>query len=376
MRLSRFILQHMESILQSWENFAKTIEPPALTMDSAELRDHAKHMLKTIAADLDTSQTVQAQNEKSQGDAPRSSAETYAETHAAARLLSGFTVEQLVSEYRALRASVLKLWSENTEADLDTDPRDVMRFNEAIDQALAESVARYASMVKQSQNLFLAILGHDLRNPLGSVIMLGQLLMRSGLEDKQALAASRIVKSGQKMSQLVDDLLDFSRIHLGARLPIAPVQENIGVICQHAIDEMRAFHPGSSILLEMSGELEGAWDPVRIEQVFSNLVANALQHGAKDAPIRVTLSAEAQTISASVHNQGQPIVPEKLGLIFEPLIGFAMIDAYRDKRPTNLGLGLYIARQIVKAHGGSIDVASSLEHGTTFTFCLPRHAAI
>jgi hypothetical protein len=161
MHLSDFISENIESIVQAWEDFARTIEPPALTMDRAALRDHASAMLRVIAKDLTARQTALEQSEKSKGQGPRDDNDTAAESHADARLLSGYTIEQIVSEFRALRASVLRLWSNSAEKRQDVHPLDIIRFNEAIDQALAESVGRYARAVKKSQNLFLSILGHD-----------------------------------------------------------------------------------------------------------------------------------------------------------------------------------------------------------------------
>ena len=149
MRLSVFISQHKESILQAWENFAQSMETPGDTMGKMALRDHAAQMLSTIAQDLQTPQTANEQFEKSYGHAPKEAGETYAETHAAERLRSGFTIDQLVSEYRALRASVLKLWSQACRNALLTDPDDITRFNEAIDQALAESVSRFALLTAE-----------------------------------------------------------------------------------------------------------------------------------------------------------------------------------------------------------------------------------
>ena len=149
MRLSVFIFQHKESILEAWESFARTIEPPALTMDSSALRDHASLMLDTIIADLDTPQTSSEQFEKALGQGPREKGESYAESHATQRLQAGYTINQLVSEYRALRASVLKLWARSPKYVLQTDPDDVTRFNEAIDQALAESVCRFSQMAME-----------------------------------------------------------------------------------------------------------------------------------------------------------------------------------------------------------------------------------
>ena len=149
MRLSDFISQHSESILQAWEDFARTLETPDDNMSSLALRDHASLMLTTIAADLRTPQSRLEQQEKSKGHAPKGLIETYAESHASERLHAGFTINQLLSEYRALRASVLKLWGEASDNTLLTDPVDITRFNEAIDQALAESVSRFSDLTTE-----------------------------------------------------------------------------------------------------------------------------------------------------------------------------------------------------------------------------------
>ncbi len=150
MRLANFIRQYKESILQEWQDFAQTVVPPAWTMDVAELRDHAGFMLDTIAEDLETAQSNRQQLKKSRGAGPVGNEDTYAEIHATTRLEAGFTINQLVSEYRALRASVLKLWARSPGADLLSDPDDVTRFNEAIDQSLAESVARFSSIANKT----------------------------------------------------------------------------------------------------------------------------------------------------------------------------------------------------------------------------------
>ena len=167
MRLADFILQNIEPILQKWEAFAKTMTPAADGMDSVALRDHAEQMLRTIAADLQTSQTVEARISKSQGEAPDSEEVTPAETHARIRQSSGFTIGQMIAEYRALRTSVLMLWMPPRDVNRDEEIADILRFNEAIDQALAESVVTYTDSVDAARNVFLGILGHDLRSPPG-----------------------------------------------------------------------------------------------------------------------------------------------------------------------------------------------------------------
>lgn len=149
MRLATFISQHKESILQNWEGFARTIVPPATTMDMVALRDHAALMLDVIIADLETQQTAAEQRTKSLGHGPSAPGDSYAELHATDRLRAGYTIDQLISEYRALRASVLRLWGAHSPAALLANAQDVTRFNEAIDQALAESVARFSTMTDE-----------------------------------------------------------------------------------------------------------------------------------------------------------------------------------------------------------------------------------
>jgi signal transduction histidine kinase len=372
-RLSDFILARMEPIVQEWENFARTIKPSEVPMDREALRDHASRMLKAIAADLDTPQTAQEQAEKSKGSGSRGDEDTAAEAHAEERLLSGFSIEQLAAEYRALRASVLHLWAAESKKGLTTDPDDITRFNEGIDQALAESIARYAKLVDQAQHLFLAILGHDLRNPLGATINGANLIMRTNdIDSKNTAIATRIFNSGNRMNRLVDDLIDYTRTHLGSGLPITRKQTNITRICENVVGELRTSHSGRIIDLSAAGDLEGMWDEDRIAQVISNLLGNALQHGSKDDPVIMAVYPEADDIVVTINNQGSPIPPENLRCIFEPLVRFVENENTDSDTETSLGIGLYIVRQIVIAHGGTINVASSQEDGTTFTIRLPR----
>ncbi|HEY0050714.1 MAG TPA: hypothetical protein VGB68_15580, partial [Pyrinomonadaceae bacterium] len=197
MKLSKFIIENMEAILTEWESFAETILPAAETMDSIALRDHAKQILEAVARDIETSQTAQEQSDKSKDLAPVPvGKETAATTHGALRHLAGFDLRQLGSEYRALRASVIRMWKARLTEIGDSEFNDMMRFNEAIDEALAASIVRYSDEVDRSRQTFLAILGHDLRSPLQSILMAASYLLKSGLvEAKQLDVASRIKSS-------------------------------------------------------------------------------------------------------------------------------------------------------------------------------------
>jgi signal transduction histidine kinase len=372
-RLSDFIIQNMEVILKCWEQFARTIQPPALTMDSKSLRDHAELMLREIAKDLETPQTENEQSDKSKGLAPENPAVTAAEEHAESRLLSGFSIGQLFSEYRALRASVLHLWNKHSKEGLITDLEDITRFNEAIDQAIAESVSRYSTLLKTSQDMFLAILGHDLRNPLSATSMSALALMRfENVSDKIISTATRIYNSSQRMSKLINDLIDYTRTQLGKKLPVELKQSNLTRICADIIEEQQIAHPERSIVLSTEGTLDGKWDEQRIAQVFSNLLGNAIQHGMPTSPIEVHLSSSLDSVFIKINNKGKPIPPSKIQTIFDPLVRHEenahAIDSYK----SSLGLGLYITKEIVLAHNGSVNVRSTEPDGTTFEIELPR----
>jgi signal transduction histidine kinase len=380
-RLSDFIHKNMEPILQAWEDFARTIEPPALTMDDTALRDHARQMLHAFAADLATPQSERERADKSKGLGKRGHDDTAAETHAEARLLSGYTVVQLVSEYRALRSSVLTLWAADIGEAQATHLVDVTRFNEAVDQALAESVARYEFMVKQSQNMFLAILGHDLRNPLGTVDIGSSLLMQAvDIPPKYVLVATRMFNSAKRMSKLINDLIDFTRTHLGPGIPIRVKQGSVVALCEEVVNESRTFHPERLIELHVPAKLDAIFDGSRVAQVLSNLIGNAIQYGSPEEPVTVSLTSNGDDIVIAVNNRGTIIEVDKVARIFDPMVRIAAnanANANSDSvesgyiERTSLGIGLYISREIVLAHGGEVTVASNADDGTTFTVTMP-----
>lgn len=376
MRLSDFIRANLELILQEWEDFATTLQPLAQSTQR-KLRDHAEQMLLVICSDLETYQCERDSIEKSKGNAPATADDTAAEVHAEDRVQSGFAIEELMAEYRAMRSSVLRLWQRQEKQADESAVQDMVRFNEAIDQALAESVARYSEMMRDSQNVFLAILGHDVRNPLGAISMGAQLLMFDpALPEKSVVVAGRILASTRRIDELVSDLIDFSTGHLGSGIPIRPATMDFAVECAQIVDEIRAFHPGRKVMLDVSGDLNVTWDRSRINQALSNLVGNAIQHGQTDQPVWVTVKGSEQVV-LSIQNMGNPIDPGHLRVMFDPVKRFSIRSASErsSAETSNLGLGLYITREIVSAHGGSIRVSSTNAEGTVFTVTLPRESS-
>lgn len=377
MRLADFITDHIEDIIDEWEGFARQI-PVARELDREQLRDHARQILQTIARDLHTPQTEAEQKRKSEGKGHqqglRQGKDSGAFNHATDRTRAGFIIEDLIAEYRALRASVLRLWGKASGAEQGTDYDDLMRFNEAVDQAIVVSVGQHASLVRQAQNMFLGILGHDLRDPLGAIAMASRYLVDHGEPgSKSARTAAMIHNSSRQMERLIRDLLDFIRTRLGQDMPVAFEEADLLELGRQAVAQAEAILPGHAVMLEADGDLHGRWDPGRIGQVFSNLLGNAVRHGSADEPVRVILSGDAQEVCMRVHNRGAPIPDEVLPRIFDPLWR-ADEEGHRTRVDTGLGLGLYIAREVVQAHGGAIEVTSSAEAGTCFTVRLPRRS--
>jgi signal transduction histidine kinase len=376
LRLADFILANREPILAEWEAFARTCTPASSAMDLVALRDHAGEMLTVIAADLRTPQGSVAQAEKSKGHAPgpEGGAPTAAQQHGAGRAESGFTVEQMIAEYRALRASVIRLWSRARGEPAPTDLEDLTRFNEAIDQSLAESVWRYTDDLDTSRETFLAILGHDLRVPLGAIFTSATFMLQTGdLDEPHRTLTRRIAGSSTRMVQLVGDLLDFTRSRLGGGIPVVRAAMDMGTAVHDVVDELAAAHPRRAIQVNARGELRGEWDCARISQVLANLIGNALEHGSQQAPVTVEAVGDDREVCIAVRNRGPVIPPDRLNGIFNPMKAREPAPNASAGGPMgNLGLGLYIAERIVTAHHGRIEVESSESAGTTITVHLPR----
>ena len=372
MRLADFILQNMEAIVAQWEAFAGTLLPAAANMRSPALRDHAQQILEAIAKDLETAQTREAQLEKSLGRAPRliDAPETAAQTHAILRARSGFDVRQLVAEYRALRASILRLWMDRGPHD-EPDLGDVVRLNEAIDQALTESLGNFSAQVEQARNLLLGMLGHDMRSPLQTIQATASYLAALNAGADVTSAASRLIRSGARMHALLDDLCDFNRTKLGLGINIAPTSIDLATLFGEELDQLRAIHPERRLALKVAGECRGVWDGQRLQQMLGNLVLNAIRYAAPDTPVRVDVIGEENDIRIVVANNGDVIAPSEIEQIFEPLKrGTETEEGYEEEN--HLGLGLYIVREVVKAHGGEIDVCSK-QGETAFSVRLPRN---
>lgn len=366
MRLADFIVQHMEEILVRWEEFAGVL-PNARHMSLAELRDHAEQILGAVCQDLALPQTTEERDLKGKGRRPPMNAqETAAQTHALLRARAGFDINEMAAEYRALRASVLGLWVDAGDPQA-TDLADMLRFNEAIDQAICESVAFFSAEQERARNLLLGILGHDLRTPLSAIQLTAHHLKNLNAGDVVASAASMLIRSGARMRALLDDLTDFNRHRLGIGLHIAPAESDLRTVLEEEVQELRIAHPDRDIELAMIGDLRGNWDPGRLQQAISNLAVNALRYGSPGSTVRVSASGLDDEVVFAVANEGGPITESELASLFDPL----RRGPERPPEGGSLGLGLFICKEVARAHGGEIKVTSAAGT-TTFTVRLPR----
>lgn len=375
MTLAQFISAHMDEILVEWDAFAVTQQPAADDMTAKELRDHARQILETMALDLQTDQSADEQELKSKGGsmAPQlGRSASAASTHGTLREASGFTLLQLTAEYRAIRASVLRLWRAEIGAPSASAIDDVIRFNEAVDQALAESVVKYSELAKRTRDTFLAVLGHDLRAPLSSVTRAGEYLVEPNPKPVEVTrVGARIKRNAASMTALLNDLLEYARTQLGGKIQINPQPVNLLDVAKAALHDASATHPDCPYELQAEGDLSGTFDSLRVQQLLANLLSNAAQHRDKHYSVTLGLSGQPGEVVLSVKNRGLAIPESSLEAAFNPLVQLAL-ETDQEHPATSLGLGLFVAREISRAHNGTIAASSSDKEGTIFTVRLPR----
>jgi len=372
LRLADFIDGNLEPIVAEWENFAREHWPGEVP-GPVELRDNAVAMLSAVAEDMrihESKEDHKCSLEETSKECP--ALEGAALQHAQERIQSGFDIIQLVAEFRAMRASVMRIWRESHPAPHAKQVNDLIRFNEAIDQLVATSVEAHSARVEQGRRLFMGIIGHDLRQPLCSVRLLVSALIRAGDTIELPPVLAKIQHSVDSMDALVRDLVDVSSIRLGVKMAVYPVPLDLAQLADQALIQAESAKPRQSFKLVCVGDLHGEWDGLRLRQLLANLLGNAAQHGSGNSPVELILhpTADNAGVEIRVRNQGRQIPKEVLDVLFDPLVQHT--HAETDRCAGSIGLGLFICREIVKAHQGKIEVESTKEGITTFTVVIPR----
>ena len=373
MELAAFIRSKEEAIIAEWEAFAQKYLPSAAHMDRSALRDHILGLLRFIANDLETSQTEHQRSQKAKGQGAKEGGadDSAAETHADLRFKGGFDTVEMIAEFRALRASVIKLWrAEWTKTETTDILPDLLRFNEAIDQVMTESLSRFTKKFNHSGSLFVETLVRDFRGPLAAVHTSARALLTGGkLDAEQVNRVSQIESSAVGLNRITSELIDAVRIRLNKGMQIAPAPMDLGTAVQEAAKEVQGAHSDRKILIQTSGNLKGEWDRARLGQLLSTLLGNAVLHGLKTSSIQVAATGASEEVILSCHNDGA-LLPDVVANVFDPLPRGDETRIQSEK--AKLDLGLFIAQEIAAAHGGKIIVTSSEEEGTTFIAHLPR----
>ena len=251
----------------------------------------------------------------------------------------------------------------------------IVCFRDITDQVRLEELQADMRFEADCRERFEGILAHDLRNPLSTITYAAASLVRAAeLTELQARSIRRIAASAGRIARLIDSVLDLTRSRGGGEIPITLQPADLRAICRQSVDEAEIANPNRQVDLILDGDLHGVWDPDRLSQVISNLLGNALDYSPPDTPVTISARDEAAGVALEVHNRGAPISTEKLAEIFMPFRRGQQVSI--DGRPNGLGLGLFIAKLVVEAHGGSIQVNSTEDLGTTFVVLLPRVAGV
>jgi signal transduction histidine kinase/ActR/RegA family two-component response regulator len=383
MRLADFIRDQTEAILQEWESFARTVEPAGAAMSGTALRDHAAVMLQSIARDITRTQSRAEEIAKSHGQGVPSEQVDAGEEHGVARLEANFTIEQLVSEYRALRSSVLRLWYEASPAPTATDIDDIIRFGEAIDELQASSVFSFARASREAmeaekhrKDQFLAMLAHELRNPLSPISAAATLLKMAKSDERVVTNASNIIaRQVAHMATLVDDLLDVSRVTRGT-IELKSAALDVRQVIDDAVEQVMPQIEEKRHRLDVAAMPEAVLmqgDRKRLVQIVTNLLTNAAKYTPDGGRIALTLAVYDDGVAIVVEDSGVGMTADFLPHVFDL---FAQAERTSDRASGGLGLGLALVKSLTELHFGKVTCASAgLGKGSTFTVWLPRPPA-
>jgi signal transduction histidine kinase len=403
MSLAEFILSNLDPILSDWDDNARSTVSPQ-NLDRAALRDHAEQILREVARDMGSLQSLQEQQSKSEGNAPPGTrGETPAQVHGTGRFEVGFDMEQLVGEYRALRATVMRQWVPSLCADGPHATQEIIRFNEAIDQAIMESIARFvvdyqdairarleaearwrgAEASDRLKSTFMATMSHELRTPLNSIIGFNDVVLKGMAGDvnpEQTRQLGMAKASALHLLALVNDVLDLSKLEAG-QLEVQGETFDIRASVERVIASMRAAASAKrlSLRVDVAPELgEVASDRRRVEQILSNLLSNAVKF-TDQGSVTVSVDTMAEFTSSTrtlglpgirfrVNDSGIGIKAEDMENLFKP---FCQLDNGRARQDDGTGLGLVISQRLAALLGGEVTVESQWMKGSTFTFTMP-----
>lgn len=371
LQLAALLRLRKEKLMRQWA--LRVLEDPGVPeahrLSEPELRDHLPLLLDAVCHEIEAPGA-----EEAAGRAIGSGA--IAREHARNRAANGYSLTEALRELSHFRAAILALC---TAEGVVLDDGAAALLHAAIDESMVtggdEMERASGDALRQEaafRELFIGILGHDLRNPLQVVKLGTSAVLDLGVSSQQAQVLGRVVASAERMQRMIEELLDLTRARLGGGIPVALAPCDLGNVVGQVLHELEIAHPHRSFLRTVSGDLGGEWDPDRIAQMLTNLVVNAVNYSPPETAVRVEVDGTGAQVVLSVTNQGPVIAPEVVGNLFDPFVRGSANDRLSGDPGTGLGLGLFIVKQIVDGHGGSLQVTSTVAEGTTFTVHLPR----
>lgn len=367
MRLVDFIERNRERIVESWQHLAVSLPPFEGQSSVAELHEHAGRMLDAIVGGM-----------RSPAVSPDAVQDTGAQVgvsmdgseHGLQRHAAGLSLVAMTSEFRALRAVVLRLWAGAGFVRSSEAFDDLVTFNEALDRITAAAVLAFAQAAERDRALLMGIVAHDLRGPLHTVSMASHILAHRHPVVREDEAMGQIRRSLARMLPMVDDLMGVAAAGLHSRMAVRPEPMDLAALVAEIVAEVAAEFPAHRFVFETLEAVEGTWDRARLGQLTSNLLRNAAVHGEAGGVVRIHVGRQERVVALSVHNTGPAIPETERARLFSPTA-----RGSNAKSGAHLGLGLFIVQEIARGHGGTVGMTSDHEGGTVFSVFLPFYSA-
>ena len=337
-------------ILDGWERAAtRDAEMPAAKRSGPVLRAHLPQLLDAMIEGLEGRWDMGA---------------LLPDGHAKARLEEGYSIAAVLHELSHLREQIVSVVEAAQKAD-GVDVRGIRDVHVALDECMVQAAVDMERVMSSDRERFVAVLGHDLRTPLNAVKMAGSLLFARERGNDETSLAQKIVRAADRMNRMIADLLDFAALRSGG-LTLEKRTCDLGAVCAEVIDELRLARADRDIAFDVDGDCTGVWDEARMAQVVSNLVSNAITYSPESSRVGVRLACANDDVVVEVHNEGDPIPTQEQPNVFAPF------KRNPKRKGGGIGLGLFIAHEMVRAHGGDIGFTSDRGNGTTFTVRVPR----
>lgn len=353
--------QNAQRIMDLWEARAREEVGAAMPHDSLVLQNSLSQYLNQLSDALSTK--IDRTPTRVAADKRESTRLGYQHGHDRAGSVN-YSMSQVIFEYHILRQVIFQVLEE--DAPLGVRERDIIVAS--TEQAVNDTATQFSQTLRDIQELFMVTLTHDLRAPI-TIVKMGTHVILRRLEQGEARVddvAARIISAVARMDGMIENLLDASQLRAGQGLKLEFEACDLALLVQDLVEEL-SFAYGKRFVVVSEAPVRSRCSPKELRRVIENIAINAVKYGACGTPITFTLVQTATQITLTIHNEGQPIAPDAQAILFQQ---FRRTAAAEDQ--TGWGLGLFLAKSIVEAHQGTLEVESAAGKGTSFSITLPK----